>query len=262
MDVGGAVEVRDFVVAQLDEVVAPHLQVGVVAHLEDGVGKGLKLRSLHRVEAFLPGVGALLHAGLVELRVELAHGLVQLLQRVELPSPEPRGYPVVGDAHGVFHERLLGRLPGVAGQHGDAVVVSHVAEGGVERGLVPVGLDDCGLQVVGRDYRRHAAEVLQAHAQGEEEVLRALRGDAPDEDVVAVGHATDEHLRLDHLPRLQVDIRELVAREVHHQFLTWLVGRRQHRGDVLLGHEILFQVVVELRLAVAVGVCLAVLLPQ
>ena len=214
------------------------------------------------MEAFLPCVGAFLHTGLVEHRVQLAHCLVELGQRVELPSPEPRGYPVVGDAHRVLHERLLGRLPGVAGQHGEAVVVAHVAEGGVERGLVPVGLDDRGLQVVGRDYRRHAAEVLQAHAQGEEEVLRALRGDAPDEDVVAVGHATDEHLRLDHLPSLQVDIRELVAREVYHQLLAGLVGRRQHRGDVLLGHQVLFQVVVELRLAVAVGVCLAVFLPQ
>ena len=127
---------------------------------------------------------------------------------------------------------------------------------------MPVGLDDCGLQVVGRDYRRHAAEVLQAHAQGEEEVLRALRGDTPDEDVVTVGHAPDEHLRLDHFPRLRVDIWELVAREVHHQLLAGLVGRRQHRGDVLLGNEVLFQVVVELGLAVTVGVCLAVLLPQ
>ena len=66
--------------------------------------------------------------------------------------------------------------------------------------------------------------MLQAQAQGKEEVLRALRRHAPDKDVVAVGHAGHEHLRLLYLARLRVDVRQLVACEIHHQLLARPVG--------------------------------------
>ena len=127
---------------------------------------------------------------------------------------------------------------------------------------MPVGCDHCGLQVVGHHDGGHAPEMLQAQAQGEEEVLRALRRHAPCEDVVAEGHASHEDLRLDHFACLGVYVRQLVPGEVHHQLLACLVGRGQHGGDVLLRHEVLPEVLVELRLAVAVGMRPPVLLPQ
>ena len=41
-------------------------------------------------------------------------------------------------------------------------------------------------------------------------------------------------------------VRQFVACKVYHQFLARLVGLCQHCGDILLGHEILLQVVIEL----------------
>ena len=66
--------------------------------------------------------------------------------------------------------------------------------------------------------------MLQAQAQGKEEVLRALRRHTVYKDIVAVGHAGHEHLRLLYLARLRVDVRHFVACEIHHQLLARLIG--------------------------------------
>ena len=66
--------------------------------------------------------------------------------------------------------------------------------------------------------------MLQAQAQGKEEVLRALRRHTVYKDIVAVGHAGHKDLSFLNLARLWVDIRHFVACEVHHQLLARLVG--------------------------------------
>ena len=262
VDIRHTVEVGHLVVAQLHEAVAADLQVGIVSHLEDLLRERPEQGLLHRMEPFLTGIGALLHAGLVEHRVLFLHSLVQGQQAHDVAPPQLGGDTVVADAHGILNERLLRGLSRVAGQHRETVVVAHVLQGLVQARLMSVGSDDGGFQVVRHHDGRDTSEVLQTHAEGEEEVLRTLRRNAVHEDVAAEGHAGDEHLRLDDLPCIGVDIRKLVTRKVHHQLLASLVDHGKHGGGVLLRHEVLLQVFVELRLPIAVGMRLAVLLPQ
>ena len=88
--------------------------------------------------------------------------------------------------------------------------------------------------------------MFQTHTQGKEKVFCTLGWYTDDIDVVTVGHTGNKDLDLHDLACLSIDVRQLVACKVYHQLLTRLVGLGQHCGDILLGHEILLQVVIEL----------------
>ncbi len=120
------------------------------------------------------------------------------------------------------------------------------------------------LEVVGDQYLGNAAHGLEALCDGEQKVLAVLGRDAGGEDKVRRGHAGHEHLHLDLLSGVDVDIRELVAGEVDHQPLSRGVQVLDD-GTVASGAlclRILPVMEPELRQTVSFGVFRPVFFPQ
>ena len=98
-------------------------------------------------------------------------------RRQPIWQPARRGSSPLNLPHKVHHEvHALSR--GLRGPRRHArpfVVRRHLGVGPVDRGLVEAGLGDAGLQVVGHDLRRHAAEPGQRPAVRADPVRQALR---------------------------------------------------------------------------------------
>ena len=95
--------------------------------------------------------------------------------------------------------------------------------------------------------------MLQTHSDGEQKVLRLLGRDTYDICVVAIRHAGHKHFRLDDFASRRVNISELVAGKVHHEFLAGIIRFCEYRGTAFLSHEILLEMEIELGFAIATG---------
>ena len=162
--------------------VASEVYAAVGGHLEARVGDYLKVRCRQRSqvgavdgkEALLAGVRVLLHALLVVL-AHLVRGCgIQLVDGIEGLVAELREDAHVYEPDIALHVGLVPGADGACRHHDRSIVVGHVLKHPVERRLVPVGLDDRRLEVVGNEHSRHAPKVFQALCDGVHKVLRAL----------------------------------------------------------------------------------------
>ena len=252
------------VAPEIDAAVVSDLQAGVALDLEVLGGQRRQRRPLKREEALLPGEAELLHPPLVVCPDEFPDRLVEIFNGVEHPVAQQCVYVPVHRRHVAFHGGLVLGMPGTGRDDDAAVVVGEVLHHLVDARLVGVRLGHRRLEVVGDQYLGDAAHGLEALCDGEQEVLAVLGRDAGGEDIVRRGHAGHEHLHLDLLSGVDVDIRELVAGEVDHQPLSWGV-QVPDDGTVASGTlclRILPVMEPELRQAVSVGVFRPVFLPQ
>ena len=219
-------------------------------------------RSAGRSSCFVLRAAAdaqLLHRPVVELVEQDADRLIQRAELEEGPVPEPGQYPPLRDQYGVFHGSLVPRLPRPCREDDGAVVRGQVLVAAVDAGFVAAGTGDGALQLVGNPQRGGAAEVLH-HADVRVDPVRQLLGRGR----LGVGEAAgaehgDEQLDGSQLTRAPVDQARPLAREVDERLLA---------GPVHLPHrrpQSPYPLVVdlaELRVAVAVGMDLEVLLPE
>jgi len=126
-------------------------------------------------------------------------------------------------------------------------------------GLVAVGARDAGLQVIGHDQLRGAAEELEGVHVGREEALRALVLEDLGVGVVAGSEHGQEEGGLPLLAAACVDVRELVAGPVDEQLLAGLVRLAHDHVDAPLEGAV---VLTEPGVAVTIAMTLAVLLPE
>ena len=88
------------------------------------------------------------------------------LRRVLTFFPRLRPDGLLDDLHTDLHFSFVTGLTDPGGQHGDAIMGSHVGVGGVELGLVAVRVGDAGLEVVGDEGLGDTAEERQCPYMG------------------------------------------------------------------------------------------------
>ena len=247
------------VAGKVNVVVLAHGKPRVVLHLECLPGEFLEQGLLLRQELLLPAILLALHPGLVVFPRFLGEGGVHLLEGEEGQVAQLGVNPPVNDLHLVLHGGLVPRLPRAGGDDREAVMIGEVLHDPVYLGLVAVGLDYRCLQVVGNHDLGGSSQVLQAAAEGVQEIIAALAGDGHHENVIGIGHAGHEHLGLHHLPRFPVNVRERVPGEIHEELFTRVMLQDAPR---LARFKQLPQVKAELGVTVPAGVLLPVLLPQ
>jgi len=225
MRVGHAIVV--LVAAEVDMVVVGHLQALVVLYLEVLPGQGKQGVFLVGKELLLPGMFFSLHPCPV-MGVHLFFDRIVERGKAEEPLVAQLGvYTGIDELYLVLDKGLVLRPFRPCGGHGGTVMVGQVLQHPVDARLVPAGLYDSGLQVVGDKGPRGPAHIFETALQGVDEIVRFLARDRHREAVVRVRQAGHEDLYLDHLAGLPVDVGqrrpgkvdvEPVAREVfqHH----------------------------------------------
>ena len=77
-------------------------------------------------------------------------------------------------ADAVLDLALVARHARLAGQRHNAIVLAERLDLGVDLGIEPVGMADCGAKVVEDERAGHAAEVPEGVLQAADEFLRAF----------------------------------------------------------------------------------------
>ncbi len=131
--------------------------------------------------------------------------------------------------------------------------------GGVDVGLVPAGLGDTRLQIVGDQHGTGAAEVAEHPYMGAGPVGQALAEVGLGVGVARCPQDADEDGGVTQFAGVGVDDRHGGAGVVDEAFLTGFVGLSQRGLEVFLPTA---EPLAKPAVAVAVGVGLAVLLPQ
>ncbi len=153
----------------------------------------------------------------------LCDGLVEGRELEELLVTQAGIDAGVDELYLVLHQRLVLWLAGPGRNDCSLVGVGKVLHGPVDVGLVAAGFGDGCLQVIGHQHLRHATELVQAAAQGIEEVGDALAPDSHGKAVVRVRQAGGEYLARYHLPGGGIGVGEFFSGKVDKKLFCRLV---------------------------------------
>ena len=181
----------------------------------------------------------LLHTGLVMRLDKIRYGLIQFHQGVEDALAQLGIYTLIDTVHIALHWCLILRLPNPGRKGYEAIVVAHIREDPVQLWRPSIRLYDGRLEVVGNNHMGNPTKCLNTHPERIGEVFDLLRRNGYGKGKAAERHRPHEHFHVDFFAGLRINVRELVAGEVNHEYL-----------------------VEELALPVPVRILPAVLLPQ
>ena len=180
------------------------LAVGVRQQRQDRPLDGLEQMPAADAEpAHDVGVDALHHGG--------DRG-VRLGQREEGLPPKPSEDIALGEAYAGLDLRLVAGLARAGRKNADAVMGGHHPVAAIDLGMVERGSLDAGLQIVGHDEARHAAEEAEHPDMGLDPVSQRLRPAGLGIGVVRGPQHGDEDLGLAQDAGAPIDDRELLGR--------------------------------------------------
>src|SRR5271166_224100 len=150
-------------------------------------------------------------------------GLVQFLDREELPMAKRRDDPAFDQLYARFDLGLVARLVRSCRNHAYAVVHGHLLIRRIEIGIVAASFRDAGLGVVRHDQSRNALTELEgAHVRADPVRQLFVKGGLS----VGVGTGSeygDEQMRLLHGSTAGVVNRDSGSRPIDKQFLPGLM---------------------------------------
>jgi hypothetical protein len=197
-------------------------------------GQLAQQRCLALGEGARPGAGPLGEGSAVHGLEPLGDGGVGLREAEEGVVAQRCQDLALGDLHADLDLGHVARLADARRQHHRAVVGGELGVGRRDLGLVAIRAFHAGLQVVGHEELRRAAEVLEGSHVGVEEALRALVCVGAREGAIREAQNGEEDVRLFDLAGLGIDVGQRVAGPVDEELLAGLVGLAQDDVDAAL----------------------------
>jgi hypothetical protein len=180
-------------------------------------------------------------------------------EREERLVPQPPENVGLGDSHARFDLGLVARAIRTRRQNADAVMRRHHGVAAIDLGIVERSLVHAALEIVGHDETRHAAEEAEHAHMRLDPVRQRLRPGRFGVGVIRGAQHCDEDLGVAHLAGRRIDDGDLLAGVVDEHLVAGDVVLAHHRRQASL--ELTIEIA-ESRVAVAVRMSFAVLLPQ
>ncbi len=185
-------------------------------------GQRLQVGTVRRGEQVGAAGAVIAHDPGVRIVRQRPEPCVQFGEGKEPVIAQPGEYPALRHLNRDLDLRLI---PGLAHTRGHdrqdrgAVMLRHPGMGAVQPGIVPVGFDDSGFEVI-RDHRPGRATRTGEHpGMGADPVLQPFRGNSFDAGVTGRPDSGDEQLRRMHFASFRIDDVDRVARVVDKHLL-------------------------------------------